>query len=184
MSHYLESVKEFHETFNHPVEETIMEDNFELRKLRLSLIFEEMVELGHSLGVTNHLEKLCEEHVHGKHNWMFNGGDSGSSENYYNKKESLDALCDLQYVLSGAVLALGYKNVFDTAFDAVHESNMSKMCENMDEVKDTIQYHRDKGETQLMNPVSKNGKFIVVREDGKIMKNKYYKPVNLGEFVK
>ena len=181
MSHYLESVKEFHETFNHPTENEIKEDNLELRRLRLSLIFEEMVELAHSMGCTKHLEKLCTEHSDGKHTWMFNG--SSSSDTGYNKKETLDALCDIQYVLSGAVLSLGYTNVFDQAFDKVHESNMSKMCENMDQVRDTIEYHKEKGESQHMNPVEKNGKYIVVREDGKIMKNKYYKPVDLKDMV-
>ena len=183
MNHYIESVKEFHETFEHPVEEEIIDDNLELRKLRLSLIFEEMVELGHALGCTKHLEELCENHISGKHRWMFNGQESGETNTYYNKKESLDAFTDLQYVLSGGILSLGYKNVFDESFDLVHESNMSKMCENMDQVKDTIEYHKEKGEKQSMNPVEKNGKFIVVREDGKIMKNKYYNPVDLSKLI-
>ena len=183
MNHYLELVQEFHESFEHPVEESIVEDNFELRKLRLSLIFEEMVELAHAMGCTDHLESLCGNHTQGKHGWLFNGQVSPTENQYYNKRESLDALCDIQYVLSGAVLCLGYKNVFDQAFGDVHTSNMSKMCEDMGQVKDTIEYHRNKGEKQLMSPVEKNGRFIVVREDGKIMKNKYYNPVDLTKFV-
>ncbi len=42
----------------------------------------------------------------------------------------LDALCDLQYVLSGAVLSLGLQDVFDEAFAEVHRSNMSKLDED------------------------------------------------------
>jgi len=37
-----------------------------------------------------------------------------------------DALVDLQYVLSGAVLEFGLTNVFELLFQEVHESNMSK----------------------------------------------------------
>jgi predicted HAD superfamily Cof-like phosphohydrolase len=182
MSHYLESVEEFHNTFNHPVEEEIKEDNFELRKLRLSLIFEEMVELAHAMGVTEHLENLCSKHTKGNHNWLYNGDEPGVIETHYNKIETLDALCDLQYVLSGGILSLGYKNIFDESFDRVHQSNMSKMCEE-DQIEDTIEYHKSKGETQKMNPIEKNGKFIIVREDGKVMKNKYYQPVDLSQFI-
>jgi predicted HAD superfamily Cof-like phosphohydrolase len=39
----------------------------------------------------------------------------------------LDALADLQYVISGTVLAFGLQNKFDAAFQEVHLSNMSKL---------------------------------------------------------
>lgn len=47
-----------------------------------------------------------------------------------NPTEVLDALLDIQYVLDGAVLALGFKDVFDEAFHQVHQSNMSKLGED------------------------------------------------------
>lgn len=40
---------------------------------------------------------------------------------------ALDALCDLQYVLDGTVLAYGMDRVADEAFRRVHASNMSKL---------------------------------------------------------
>lgn len=39
----------------------------------------------------------------------------------------LDALCDLQYFLFGMVVIHGLQNVFEEAFDIVHQSNMSKL---------------------------------------------------------
>jgi len=40
----------------------------------------------------------------------------------------LDALCDMQYVLSGTILAHGLGGVFEEAFAEVHRSNMSKFA--------------------------------------------------------
>ena len=40
--------------------------------------------------------------------------------------EVADALCDLQYVLSGAVLEFGLGEKFVELFNEVHRSNMSK----------------------------------------------------------
>jgi len=40
--------------------------------------------------------------------------------------EIADALCDIQYVLSGAVLEFGLGEKFTTLFDEVQRSNMSK----------------------------------------------------------
>lgn len=73
------------------------------------------------------------------------------------KVDALDALCDLAYVLNGAILSLGYASVIEDAFNEVHASNMSKLDANG-------------------NPV--------LREDGKILKGpNYFKP-NLGKFIK
>ena len=44
-----------------------------------------------------------------------------------NPVEALDALCDMRYVGDGAVLHLGFGDVFDAAMREVHASNMSKL---------------------------------------------------------
>jgi predicted HAD superfamily Cof-like phosphohydrolase len=51
----------------------------------------------------------------------------------------LKELCDLQYVLSGTVVALRRLNAvdFDVAFNRVHESNMSKFDEDGVPIKDS-----------------------------------------------
>ena len=56
-------------------------------------------------------------------------------------EEVLDALCDLQYVLSGAVIQLGFSEVFNEAFNRVHHSNMSKVCPNEDVAQHTIDHY-------------------------------------------
>ena len=42
--------------------------------------------------------------------------------------EIADAFCDLQYVLSGAILEYGLGSKFKELFDEVQRSNMSKTC--------------------------------------------------------
>ena len=69
---------------------------------------------------------------------------------------ALDALTDLQYVLDGAYLSLGFHRVKDAALAEVHRSNMSKLGED--------------------------GK-PVLREDGKILKGSSYSPPDLAQFV-
>lgn len=70
---------------------------------------------------------------------------------------TLDALIDLQYVLDGAFLQLGFASVKDAAFAEVHRSNMSKL--------------------------GADGKPIR-RADGKVLKGPNYTPPNLEQFVK
>src|SRR5262245_35447747 len=42
--------------------------------------------------------------------------------------EVADALCDLQYVLSGAILEFGLGDKFNALFQEVQRSNISKTC--------------------------------------------------------
>jgi predicted HAD superfamily Cof-like phosphohydrolase len=180
---YLEKVEEFHQKFGHTIAEEIEEDNLHVRKLRLNLIFEELVELAHAMGLTKSLEELCEEHSIGTHKYLFNN-EIPNEEEYYNKVETLDALCDIQYVLSGAILSTGYKSVFNKAFNEVHQSNMSKMCESKKVAEDTIEYHKNKGETMDMNMVKvSENEYMILREDGKLLKSINYKEVDLKKYI-
>jgi predicted HAD superfamily Cof-like phosphohydrolase len=96
----------------------------------------------------------------------------------------LDALVDLQYVLDGAVLAFGLKNIFPEAFKEVHRSNMSKACKDEREAMDTIDHHTDEHGTCRYETLP-NGMIGVYREsDNKLLKNKYYSPANLEKFIK
>ena len=70
--------------------------------------------------------------------------------------EVLDALTDLQYVLDGAYLALGFSQYKDAAFNEVHRSNMSKL--------------------------GADGKPIY-RADGKILKGVNYSEPNLAKVM-
>lgn len=63
--------------------------------------------------------------------------------------EVADAVVDMQYILSGIIIAHGLENVFEDLFNEVHDSNMSKL---------------------------ENGKALR-RDDGKVLKGKnYFKP--------
>ena len=58
--------------------------------------------------------------------------------------EIADALSDLQYVLSGAVLEFGLGNKLGELFAEVHRSNMSKVCPTLDIAKETQDYYKKK----------------------------------------
>lgn len=178
MNKYIETVREFHEVFNHPINEVNQEIPLNVRQLRVKLIFEELQELSVASDVTETFLSLCQEVINKKENII--DGDN------VNKVEELDALCDLQYVLSGGIISLGHSQNFDKAFENVHDSNMSKMCSNMKEALDTIQFYvSEKGETESNMQIKPKGtKYIVSRvSDNKILKNVYYKKTNLNPYV-
>ena len=56
--------------------------------------------------------------------------------------EVADALADLQYVLSGAILEFGLGDKFKAIFDEVHRSNMSKTCATRAEAEETITHYQ------------------------------------------
>ena len=92
--------------------------------------------------------------------------------------EIADALCDLQYVLSGAVLEFGLGEKFPALFYEVQRSNMSKACSNQQEADETIAFYKEKGEEAFSE---KSGDKINVhrKSDHKVLKNKYYSPADL-----
>ena len=126
-------VQEFHSKFKHPIDE---QWTTTLLELRLKLIREESGE-------------VMEEFVD-----MLMDLERGKPVSTVQKTKLLKELCDLQYVLSGAAVALGLD--IQTAFIRVHNSNMSKLGDD--------------------------GK-PVYREDGKIIKGSNYKPPNLKDLV-
>ncbi len=96
-----------------------------------------------------------------------------------NKMEILDSLCDQMYVLSGAILELGFKNVFNEAFERVHASNMSKACSSVQEASLTIDSYTVKG-IETYYELDNNGRYLIFRKsDDKTLKNINYKPVDL-----
>ena len=126
-------VHEFHRSFKHPIDEQWTVKLLELRK---NLIREESNE-------------VIEEFVN-----MIIDLERGKSISLVQRTNLLKELCDLQYVLSGAAVALGLD--IQTAFNRVHASNMSKL--------------------------GKDGK-PVYRKDGKVIKGPDYIPPNLKDLV-
>ena len=94
-----------------------------------------------------------------------------------------DALCDIQYVLSGAVLEFGLGEKFKELFDEVQRSNMSKACKSEDEAKQTVQFYKDKDGTECYYK-EESGKWLVYRKsDNKTIKSVGYSPVDLDSIV-
>ncbi|MBK8700199.1 MAG: nucleoside triphosphate pyrophosphohydrolase family protein [Saprospiraceae bacterium] len=98
--------------------------------------------------------------------------------------EAADALADLQYVLSGAVLELGLGSIFKELFDEVQRSNMSKTCKTLDEATATQNFYLEHKQIES-HIVQRDGEFLVYRtEDGKVLKSVNYSPADLRQFVK
>jgi predicted HAD superfamily Cof-like phosphohydrolase len=98
--------------------------------------------------------------------------------------EVADALCDLQYVLSGTVLEFGFGKKFTKLFDEVQRSNMSKSCETQQEAIATLSHYKKKDKTEG-HYKELNGKYIVYRKgDNKVLKSINYSPANLKKMIK
>ena len=98
--------------------------------------------------------------------------------------EVADALCDLQYVLSGTVLEFGLGKKFTKLFDEVQRSNMSKSCETQQEAIATLSHYKKKDKTEG-HYKELNGKYIVYRKgDNKVLKSINYSPANLKKMIK
>lgn len=96
--------------------------------------------------------------------------------------EVADALCDLQYVLSGAVLEFGLGGKFRALFDEVQRSNMSKACNNIEEAEATVAHYEAKGTSCYYK--EDNGKYLVFRtSDNKTLKNINYSPADLVSII-
>lgn len=96
--------------------------------------------------------------------------------------EIADALCDLQYVLSGAVLEFGLGEKFRDLFDEVQRSNMSKACNDLEEAIATVQHYKDKGTDCYYK--EDNGKYLVYRSsDNKTLKSINYSPTDLASVL-
>ncbi len=183
MDKYLKSVEDFHKQFNNPVNSYRDSIDLNIRQLRIKLLFEEIEELSEASDVKKTFLNLCKDVIEkesdGNRKGIFSKDDNG-----VDKKEELDALCDIMYILMGGVLVLGHQQNFESAFDEVHNSNMSKMCSTMEEVEKTIAFYKEKDGTEAIF-VPKGDKWIVLRKnDGKVLKNVFYKEADLQKFVK
>lgn len=96
--------------------------------------------------------------------------------------EIADALCDLQYVLSGAVLEFGLAGKFRALFDEVQRSNMSKTCKTIAEAEKTVDHYRAQGVDCYYE--ESDGLFLVYRaSDRKTLKSVFYSPADLKSIL-
>jgi predicted HAD superfamily Cof-like phosphohydrolase len=149
----LNSVAQFHKTFQHPVVAEPQIPSTDRCKLRVSLIAEELSELVDAIK-TNDLVEVA------------------------------DALCDIQYVLAGAILEFGLGEKFNELFNEVQRSNMSKACDTEADAKATVDYYTKERDTPCYYE-EKEGKFLVYRtEDRKTLKSVSYSPANIALILK
>ena len=97
--------------------------------------------------------------------------------------EVADALCDIQYVLSGAVLEFGMGEKFRELFDEVQRSNMSKSCKTKEEAEATMKHYREnKGMDCYYKEI--DGHYLVYRQgDNKTLKSINYSPADLKSIL-
>jgi predicted HAD superfamily Cof-like phosphohydrolase len=95
-----------------------------------------------------------------------------------------DALADIQYVLSGAILEFGLGEKFKTLFEEVQRSNMSKACDSEQDAIRTVEFYKKKDGTECYYK-EEAGKWLVYRKsDNKTIKGINYSPANLEPIVK
>jgi len=97
--------------------------------------------------------------------------------------EITDALCDIQYVLSGAILEFGLGEKFSELFNEVQRSNMSKACKSIEEAEATIAHYSENDGIDCFYQ-EKDGLFLVYRKDDhKTMKSVNYSPADLNSIL-
>lgn len=97
--------------------------------------------------------------------------------------EVADALCDIQYVLAGAILEFGLGEKFVDLFDEVQRSNMSKSCKTVEEAEATVKYYTEERGT-LCHYEPSDGHYLVYRtDDRKTLKSINYSPADLRKIL-
>lgn len=97
--------------------------------------------------------------------------------------EIADALADIQYVLSGAILEFGLNDKFNELFNEVQRSNMSKACDTQKEAIETLLHYKKRDNTEGTYKEI-NGKWIVYRTpDNKVLKSVNYSPADLKTII-
>jgi len=132
MNEYEKKVKEFHKSMEMAINAPYTKPLLELRQ---KLINEEAAELNAEI------------------NALLSEIEKGGAPSKDTKLKMFKELADLQYVLSGMVVALGIP--MEEVFDRVHKSNMSKLVDG--------------------KPLK--------REDGKVLKGPYYQKPDLSDLL-
>lgn len=188
----LVKVADFHRLFDHPIGESPdAQEALQIRQLRIKLLFEELTELAEAGDVARTLHELAVQLV--DKNWStFEVPDGELSTKLgladgddVDKKEELDALCDLQYVLNGKILTAGLLTVFTENFMRVHNNNMKKAHISIEHAEETVRKLGGKPEDYKIfeKTIAGEGEelhyFILTRTDGKVVKPWDHKKVEL-----
>lgn len=121
-----EHVKEFHQSFGHPVREQPEVPDTKTIKLRLALILEEFIELSEACCKTDSTKsQVYLNHLIAADIALKTLDESDLSVDLV---EVADALTDINYVTYGAGHCFGLD--LDACMQEVHQSNMSKLGED------------------------------------------------------
>ncbi len=97
--------------------------------------------------------------------------------------EIADALCDIQYVLSGAILEFGLAGKFRELFEEVQRSNMSKACRSEEEAQRTVEHYRAKDGTECYYRQAGDKWLVFRKSDNKTIKSIGYSPADLRRIL-
>ena len=97
--------------------------------------------------------------------------------------EIADALCDIQYVLSGAILEFGLGDKFRELFDEVQRSNMSKTCKTVKEAEATMAHYKETKGVDSYYENSGNHYLVYRKLDNKTLKSVNYSPADLKSIL-
>ena len=93
-----------------------------------------------------------------------------------------DALTDMQYILNGLYAYHGLSDIKYSMYSEVHRSNMSKACDTLEEANSRARDYINSNIDCSVEEVE--GKFVIYRKDGKVLKgNKFFEP-NLKSIIK
>jgi len=95
-----------------------------------------------------------------------------------------DALSDIQYVLSGAILEFGLASKFKELFEEVQRSNMSKVCPDYDTAEKTLEYYQRRDGTKGFIRESEAGYLVYREADHKVLKSIRYSPADLEQILR
>jgi len=104
-----------------------------------------------------------------------------------NFTEVIDALTDILYVVYGAGASFGID--LDDAYDIVHKSNMTKLCNTEEEAQETVKWYKEQKDSPYDSPeyrLSDDEKYYIVfnKSTGKILKSINYTPANFSKMLK
>jgi predicted HAD superfamily Cof-like phosphohydrolase len=94
-----------------------------------------------------------------------------------------DAFCDLQYVLSGAILEFGLWEKFNALFAEVHRSNMSKACNTAEEALQTREHYLKEDKTESYFEQKDDLFFVYRKSDNKTLKSINYSKADLKSII-
>lgn len=171
----LEQVQRFNNAFDVEKEETHVVTDFKHKRLLFTLIIEEAIELGFSLGFSNiELYKILVD--------SFKSTEKEEIEP--NLVNSFDALLDLLFVTYGAIDRMNLSPILEKGFKEVTDSNMSKLIpiDKTEKYLDVIKATKAKYDKQnilIRSSKTKNNAFVVINnvKTNKVMKpTSYFKP--------